>query len=82
MKNPTFKDDGMKRIECPCGHFICETRLTDDRIRIEKCHYCGTRAVIHPPKKGDVDGQKVIFHGPNNGLWTADLTDEELRNSV
>lgn len=82
-KPKTFKDDGLKDIHCcNCGTYLkyC-SRLIDIEIKRIKCKDCGTMNVIYPPRKAEINNEKVIFfrdyqngRDPMEGTYTADQT--------
>ncbi|GEM_PF-5323051 len=83
VNNPTFKDDGKRRVFCAaCKRYITESHLGEKEIRKIKCRGCDSVNIVFPPTKDKKDGQKVILFGQNHGLWTADLTEKEVEDSM
>ena len=82
-KATTFKNDGKRRILCVgCSRFITESHLGEKKQRYIKCKGCGPVNIITPPRKTTFKGQKVILYGPNEGLFTADLAEDEIEESL
>ena len=87
-KYTTFTNDKKRRILCPaCGHYIgSDTHLGEKKERILKCCRCGSFMKLAPPRKfeGEVDGKegKWIVFGPNEGMFTADLTENEYDDTI
>lgn len=82
QSTPTFYKDGKRRIKCPaCGRYLMDTYLGEKKDRIKKCANCGSFLKLKPPLKfhGVVDGKEDdwIAFGPNQGMFTADLTESD-----
>lgn len=76
--NPTFKEDGKRRIFCAgCKRYMVDTYLGEKKERLVRCKNCDSFSKILPPEHSIVDGMKVIFFGPGAGLSTMDLTNED-----
>ncbi|MDB5266816.1 MAG: hypothetical protein JWN89_631 [Parcubacteria group bacterium] len=83
MKQKTFNKDGVKRIICTnCAHYMGDSHLGEKNIRKIRCTKCHTISIVYPPRKDTEGGMKVIRFGPNEGVFTADLTESEIENSI
>ena len=87
MKKSSFKKDGKKRIKWPsCNRYLLTTHLGEKNERIVKCANCKMFLKWSPPRKfkGIVDNKegKWIAFGPNEGMFTADLTDDEYDDTI
>lgn len=86
-KNSTFFENKKRRILCPaCKHYVCDTYLGENVERIKKCGRCGSFMKLLPPRKfeGVVNGKegKWIAFGPNEGMFTADLTEKDYDDTM
>jgi hypothetical protein len=86
---PTFYQHGKRRVKCSnkkCSSYIAKkswalyTRLSDNKIRPTKCPHCGHEALLSPPKKININGEKKIQHGLQSTL-TTDYTDSNLTDA-
>ena len=83
MKHTTFKADGQRRIVCPtCGRYLGDSHLGEKKIRNIRCKGCHAVSIVYPPRKDTEDDVKVIRFGPNEGVFTADLTEKEIEDSI
>jgi len=83
QKAPTFHEDGKRRMLCAaCGRYLGDTYLGEQKTRNVRCQGCKSINTFLPPLNGEKDGVKGILYGPNHGLFTADLTEKEIEDSI
>jgi len=79
-KYPTFKTDGYRKVFCSgCKGFTgARMRLGEKNQKAVKCKQCRVVSVVFPPRMTMEGEMKVIKFGPNEGCFTADLTEAEI----
>lgn len=85
MKQTTFKKDGYKKIICPnCGHYMkANVYLGEKNYRAIRCWKCKAVSLIYPPRKDiNEENERIIRWGPNEGVYTADLTENEIEDTM
>jgi len=85
MKQTTFKNEGYKKIICGnCGHYMkANVYLGEKNPRAIRCWKCKAISIYFPPRKTtNKEGGKVILWGPNEGMVTADLTENEIEDTI
>jgi len=84
-KKATFKDDRRRSIYCSsCKRYLTDVHLGEKYKRTIDCKGCGSKVVIPPPQQGYSEEHREygIAYGPGDSMFTADLTDEEKKNTM
>lgn len=60
-----------------------DMHLGEKNSRPIRCWKCKAISIYFPPRKTKNEkGEKVILWGPNEGMITADLTEDEIEDTV
>jgi len=82
-KQKSFAKEGNKRITCPnCTHYMGDSHLGEKNVRNIRCRSCKAVSIVFPPRKDKEGGAKVIRFGPGESVYTADLTEKDIEDSL